>query len=73
MGTLKIYTLNNFHIYTTYSSIILIMLYILSLVLIYLLTESFYLLTFIQSLSYPPPTSSNQTFDLFFYESVFEV
>ena len=45
------------------------MLYIASLVLIYLITGSLYLLTTFMSFPLPlPPTSGNHKSDLFFYE-----
>ena len=73
MRTLRIYSLNNFPIYHTAVLIIFIM-YITSLVLIYLITGSLDLLTaFIQFLLPPPSASSNHKSDLFFYEFVFEI
>ena len=45
MRTLKIYSLNNFHIQCTAVLIIFIMLYITFLALIYLITGNWYLFT----------------------------
>ena len=45
MRTLRIYIFNNFHILHTAVLIIFIMLHIISLILIYLISGSLYLLT----------------------------
>ena len=67
MRTLRIYYLNNFHIQCTAVFSIFIMLYITSLILIYLITGSLYLLTvFIQVPIPPPPASGRHQSDLFF-------
>ena len=66
MRTLRIYSLNHFHILHTAVFVIFIMLYFMSLVLIYLVTGSLYLLTtFIQLCLPPPPASGNHKSDLF--------
>ena len=49
MRTLRIYSLNNFHVYFIALLTIVIILYITYLVLIYLITGSLYLLTTFKS------------------------
>ena len=71
MRNLNIYPFNNFLIYYTLPLAIVIILYITSLVLIYLITESLcILITFFQ---YPPmlSTSINHKSGLFFHEFFF--
>ena len=69
MRTLRFYSLNNFPTYHRAILAIVIMLYITSLVLTYLITESLYLLiTLLQFLLFPPFAYSNHKSDLFFYE-----
>ena len=56
MGAVRIYSSNNFHIYYTSVLTIFIVLYITSLVYIYLMTISLWLLSaFIQLSQSPPP------------------
>ena len=72
MRTLRIYSLTNFSIYHTAVLTIVVMLYIPSLVLIYLTTRSVHsLITFLQFLLLTPPASGNHKSDLFFYEFFF--
>ena len=66
MRTLRIYSLKNFYIYHTAVLIIFMILSIASLVLIYLITGSWYLLaTLIQSPFPQTPASGNTKSDLF--------
>ena len=56
MGTVRIYSSNNFHIYYTSVLTIFVILYITSLVYIYLMTRRLWLLSaFIQLSQSPPP------------------
>ena len=79
MRTLRIYSLNNFHIQHTTVLIVFIMLYFTSLVLIYLIIGSLYLLTtFLQFLlPSPPPQPLGATnllyFSLNFFPHISEV
>ena len=71
MRALSIYSLYNFQLFHTPVSAIVIVLYVISLAIIYILTESLYLVTtFIQSLSSLAPISDNTKFHLTFYEFV---
>ena len=72
MRTLRIYSLYNFPMYHTAVLAIVIMLYITSLVLIYLITESLYLLTTFLQFPLPSfPAIGNHKSDLFFYKFCF--
>ena len=71
MRTLRIDSLN-FHIYHIAVLIIFIMLYITSLIFIYLIPRSLYLLTaFIRFHLPPPPAFGSQKSDLSFYVCLF--
>jgi len=71
MRTHGVYSLYNFQLCHTPVSAIVIVLYVISLAIIYILTESLYLLTtFIQSLSSLAPISDNTKFYLTFHEFV---
>ena len=71
MRILSVYPLYYFQICHTSVSAIVIVLYVISLVIIYILTESLYLwTTFIQSLSSLAPISDNTKFHLTFHEFV---
>ena len=71
MRTLRIYYLNNGHKEHTAMSIIFIMLYITSLVLVYPITASLYLSTTFIQFSLPLTLASgNHKSDLFFYKFV---
>lgn len=61
MRTLRVYSLNNFQLYHTAVLTLLIMLYITSLVFIYLITGSLYLLTTFLQVP-PPPTPPQNIF-----------
>ena len=77
MRTLKIYSLNHFHLRHRAGLIIVILLNTTFLVLIYLVPGSLYLSTTFIQFSPSPATSGNHRADLFFYNfvclSVFEV
>lgn len=68
----RIYSLSNFQIWHTTKFTLVIMLYITSSVLIYLITKSLYLLTtFIQFVLPSPPISGGYRSDYFFSMSLF--
>ena len=66
MRTLRIYSINNFHIYYKPVLTIVIMLYVIFLVLLYFIIGSLYLLTTrIQFLLPLTPAFGKHTFELF--------
>ena len=69
MRTFRICSFSNFQIYHTVVLTIVIMMYIASPILIYLITVSLYLLTTFVPFAHPsPPASGNHKSDLFYYE-----
>ena len=70
MRTVKIYSLNHFHLRHKAGLIIFILLYTTLLVLIYLVPGSLYLPTTFIQFSPSPVTSGDLRSDLFFYDFV---